>query len=260
KPYGRNGGASVSSKLAKEASMSFDCDVSIVGSGAGGATLAYACAMRGMSVILWERGRRPAIQPRPFDERATLINKEPYDDRSVDVNGSTKRLYMGGVLGGGTSLYGAALLRPSRDDFHPGVYYGNRIPRVIWDWPVSYDTLEPFYSEAERLYGVSGNKEEDFGPLQKPSDDFPHRPLPLHPINARLMTANRAAGLHPFHLPLAINPDLCLRCHACAGFLCPTGARSSSSQLLDRALAAGWQLSVRTNVDVQRLEVGHNGQ
>jgi choline dehydrogenase-like flavoprotein len=246
--------------LHQETSMLFDCDVSVVGSGAGGATLAYACASRGKSVVLWERGRRASTEGRPLDERATLINKEPYEDRAVEVNGSVKRLYIGGILGGGTALYGAALLRPTRQDFHPGIYYGNRIPRAIWDWPISYDTLDPYYSEAERLYGVSGNDEEDFGPLQKPSNGFPNPPLPLHPINARLMTANQAAGLRPFRLPLAINPDLCLRCHACAGYVCPTGARHSSAQLLDQALAAGWPLSVRTNIDVERLELGDNGQ
>jgi choline dehydrogenase-like flavoprotein len=240
--------------------MQFDCDVSVVGSGAGGATLAYACALRGKSVVLWERGRRASTEGPPLDERATLIRKEPYDDRSVLVNGLPKRLYIGGVLGGGTSLYGGALLRPSRQDFHPGISYGKRIPRAIWDWPISYETLEPYYSDAERLYGVSGNEEDDFGPLQKPANGFPNRSLVLHPMNTRLMTANRAAGLRPFQLPLAIDPNLCLRCHACAGYVCPTGARHSSSQLLDRAVAAGLPLSVRTNIDVERLEFGNNGQ
>ena len=76
---------------------------------------------------------------------------------------------MGGVLGGGTSLYGGALVRPSEQDFQPGRYYGKRIPRAIWDWPISYADLEPYYTEAERLYGVAGRGEEDFGPLQKPA-------------------------------------------------------------------------------------------
>jgi choline dehydrogenase-like flavoprotein len=240
--------------------MQFDCDVSVIGSGAGGATLAYACASRGQSVVLWERGRRASTEGPPLDERTTLINKEPYDDREILVNGSPRRLYIGGVLGGGTALYGGALLRPSRQDFHPGIHYGNRIPRAIWDWPISYDTLEPYYTDAEYLYGVSGSDEDDFGPLQKPANGFPNRSLPLHPMNVRLMTANRTGGLSPFRLPLAIDPKLCLRCHACAGYLCPTGARNSSGQLLDRAVAAGLPLSVRTNVDVERLEMGNNGQ
>src|SRR5262249_34863050 len=139
------------------------------------------------------------------DEQAMLIDKRPYDDRAVAVNGAVKRLYMGGVLGGGTSLYGAALLRPSREDFHPGKSYGERVRRRTWDWPIAYEDLEPHYDEAERLYGVAGNQDEDFTPLQKPRRPYPQTSLPLHPINVKLIAANRARGLRPFRLPLAID-------------------------------------------------------
>src|SRR5262245_58190834 len=136
--------------------MLYDCDVIVVGGGAGGATFASACARAGKSVLLLERGRKYVADGPAHNERAMLIDKKPYDDREVEVNGTPRRLYMGGILGGGTSLYGAALLRPSKEDFHPGRYYGDRIPRPIWDWPISYQDLEPYYAEAERLYGVAG--------------------------------------------------------------------------------------------------------
>src|SRR5262249_38042423 len=145
-------------------------------------------------------------------EQAMLIDKGPYDDRPVEVNGATKRLYMGGTLGGGTALYGAALLRPSRDDFHPGPHYGDLLPRHLADWPLAYDDLEPHYDEAERLYGVAGHVDEALGPLQTPRRGYPQAPLPLHPTNQRLMAAARSHGLRPFRLPLAIDPGLCLRC------------------------------------------------
>jgi choline dehydrogenase-like flavoprotein len=234
--------------------MTYDCDVLVAGGGAGGATFAYACARAGKGVLLLERGPRQRLDG-PGQERATLIDKEPYDDRTIDVNGRPKRLYMGGVLGGGTALYGSALLRPSRDDFHPGAAYGDRLPRPAWDWPLSYDDLEPYYTEAERLYGVSGCAEEDYGPLGKPGRGFPGQPLPLAPINERLIAANRARGLRPFRLPLAIDPGLCLRCAACAGYVCPSGARHSSAHLVDRAAAEGLPLHARTNVEAERLEL-----
>lgn len=167
-----------------------DCDVLVVGSGAGGATFAAACARAGRSVILVERGR-PA--PAGHDERATLIDKAPYDDRPVEVNGAPKRLYTGGVPGGGTALFGGALLRPCRDDFHPGRFYGRRLPREVWDWPIGYDDLEPHYAEAERLFGVAGCPDDDYGPLPRPAA-YPNRPLPLHPVNERLMAAARRRG------------------------------------------------------------------
>jgi choline dehydrogenase-like flavoprotein len=189
-----------------------------------------------------------------------LIDKKPYDDRPVRVNGVPKRLYMGSVLGGSTALYGAALLRPSEDDFHPGRYYGPHLPRAIWDWPVSYPTLEPYYSEAERLYGVSGCSDEDFGPLQKPRHAYPSGSIPMKPINQRLMTANRARGLKPFRLPLAIDFTRCLQCHACPGYICPNGARRSSAQLVDRAVADRLPLRVLANVEVERLTRNAEGQ
>jgi choline dehydrogenase-like flavoprotein len=240
--------------------MANESDVIVVGSGAGGATFAYACARAGKSVLLLERGRKFPAGEYVHDEQAMLIDKKPYDDRKVEVNGSAKQLYVGGVLGGGTSLYGAALMRPSRDDFHPGRHYGPRIPRAIWDWPISYDVLEPYYAEAEKLYAVSGCNEDDFGPLQKPLQGYANPPLPLHPINQRLIAANRARGLRPFQLPLAIDLKSCLRCHACAGHVCPTGARRSSAQLVEQALAEGLPLRVLTNVEVESLALNPDGQ
>jgi choline dehydrogenase-like flavoprotein len=240
--------------------MPQDCDVIVIGSGAGGATFAYACARAGKSVLLLERGREYRLAEPIHDERAMLIDKKPYDDRQFVVNGSPKRLYMGGVVGGGTALFGGALLRPSRDDFQPGKYYGHRLPRAIWDWPISYDDLEPYYSQAEKLWGVAGSSGEDFGPLQKPRGDFPKKPLPLHTINQKLIAASRARGLRPFRLPLAIDPTRCLRCDACAGYICPTGARSSSTQLIARAVADGLPLRVRTNIEVESLVLNGTGQ
>src|SRR5262245_19892637 len=116
--------------------MAYDFDVIVIGSGAGGGTFAFACARAGKRVLLLERGSRYPAKGQAHDEQAMLIDKRPYDDRPVRVNGLPRRLYMGSVLGGGTSLYGAALMRPSEDDFHPGKHYGRRIPRAIWDWPI----------------------------------------------------------------------------------------------------------------------------
>jgi choline dehydrogenase-like flavoprotein len=236
-----------------EARLEYDCDVIVIGGGAGGATFAYACARAGKSVLVLERGSHFKTTEPSHDERAMLIEKKPYDDREVFVNGKAKRLYMGGVLGGGTSLYGGALVRPSEQDFQPGRYYGKRIPRAIWDWPIAYADLEPYYTESERLYGVAGRGEDDFGPLQKPAAGYSGEPLPLHPLNQRLIAANRKHGLHPFRLPLAIDSSRCLRCGVCAGYICPTGARSSAAQLLERAQAQGFALEIQTEFEVERL-------
>ena len=76
--------------------------------------------------------------------------------------------------------------------------------------------------------------------LGNPPSGFPGNPLPLHPLNLRLISANREHGLQPFRLPLAIDSSKCLRCGVCAGYVCPTGAHGSAAQLLDLAQARGY--------------------
>jgi choline dehydrogenase-like flavoprotein len=229
--------------------MAYDFDVIVIGSGAGGGTFAYACAQAGKRVLVMERGQPYLLREPAHDERAMLIDKKPYDDRPVRVNGSPRRLYMGSGPGGSTALYGAALLRPSADDFHPGRHYGPRLPRALWDWPIAYEALERYYTEAERLYGVSGCAADDFGPLRKPAT-YPQPSLPIRPINQRLMAANRARGLSPFRLPLAIDFARCLRCGSCPGYVCLNGARQSSAHLAERAVAEGLPLHLLTGTEV----------
>jgi choline dehydrogenase-like flavoprotein len=232
--------------------MPYDFDLIVVGSGAGGGTFAYACASAGKNVLLVERGNKYTVD-RPTDEQEMLIEKRPYDDRIIRVNGRARRLYIGGVFGGSTALFGAALVRPSALDFHPGRFYADRLPRSIWDWPIDYPALEPYYNEAEKLYGVAGCAEDDFGPLEKPGAGFPRRPIPLRPINEKLVARNHACGLKPFHLPLAINFQICSRCSACPGHLCPTGARSTSAQLVDEAVHRGNRLHVLMHAEAERF-------
>ena len=183
-----------------------------------------------------------------------LIDKKPYDDRKFDVNGSRRHLYMRAAASAAASaLYGAALMRPTPDDFHPGKGYPERLPRAQWHWPIDYGDLEPYYDEAEKLFGVSGRDDDDFSPLPRPRSGYPNRPLPLHPVNERLMAANRRHGLRPFRLPLAIDPTLCLQCNVCPGYLCPTGARRSSAHLLNEAAAAGWPLRVMNGMEIEQI-------
>lgn len=208
-----------------------DCDVLVIGSGAGGGTLAARCAEQGLSVIVVERGRavrvpsgRPAGE---VEEQRVLVQKEPYDDREILVGGRLQRLYTGGTAGGGTSLYGAALVRPREADFQPGRYYGDRIPNCIHEWPLEYSELLPWLAEAERLYGVAD------APSREGADEHDSPAgLPLAAISRRLMRAAEDLGLRPWRLPLAIDAKRCLRCSHCAGFECPTGARRSSEDLL----------------------------
>jgi choline dehydrogenase-like flavoprotein len=159
------------------------------------------------------------------------------------------------VLGGGTSVYGAALLRPAPSDFEPGRHYGERIPREIREWPLDYSELAPWYDEAESLFDVHHAPDDDFAPLAPPARRAPDDGLlPLAPINAQVVEASRARGLRPFRLPLGIRTATCLRCDRCAGFVCPNGSRRSSARLVEETRAEGHPLALRTRTEVVRVE------
>ena len=167
---------------------------------------------------------------------AMLIDKQPYDDRPIDVNGDTAaRLYMGGVLGGSTSLYGAALMRPSDDDFHPGRHYGRSFGQSRYTiGPSGMMTWRPYYDRAEQLYHVSG---QIFAQLRSAQSSLAtvsaFSRFRLKPINERLVNGNESAGLKPFVLPLGIDFNICLQCDACPGYICPNGARISAGQVVE---------------------------
>ena len=230
-----------------------DFDVIVIGGGASGGTLAADLAMSGSSVLVLERGQSRS-NAQEHDELATLIDKRPYDDRFIDVNQQAARLYMGAGPGGGTSVYGGALLRPSEGDFHPGKYYSARIDRSIWDWPIDYATLAPHYARAEALFNVSCDANDNLAPLQPTAPLDRNPPLPLAPINKRLVERTRLAKLNPFRLPLGIETSKCLKCSHCAGFPCPTRARTSSGELLTDAVNAGKSVTVLCNREVTKLE------
>lgn len=238
--------------------MDYDFDVIVIGSGASGGTLAADLASSGARVLVLERGQpRPANEP--FDERATLISKKPYDDRHIEMNQSPSRLYMGGTAGGGTSVYGAALLRPTPEDFHPGQFYHQRIPREIWDWPLTYDELQPFYERAERLYSVASDAQSNCGPLPASTHDPGNPLLPLARINQSLFEKTQQQNRQPFRLPLGIRTSQCLSCSHCAGFVCPTGARRSADQLLAESQQSGGDLTILHGREVRKfIRRGHS--
>ncbi|MEL7039582.1 MAG: GMC family oxidoreductase [Cyanobacteria bacterium J06592_8] len=238
--------------------MSYDFDAIIIGSGAGGGTVAFALATAGKRVLLVERGPRFADKTAFQDEQRMLIEKEAFDDRIFEVNGHSARLHISGILGGGTSLYGGVLIRPSQYDFHPGKYYSEWLPRHLWDWPIAYDDLAPYYDKAEQLMQVSGDSTPIPG-VETPTNGYPCEVPALAPINQHLETAIAKAGFTPFHLPFGIDFNRCLRCPTCPGFYCPNDARASTTvRLLDQIEPQN--LQVRTLTEATRLLTDSQGK
>ena len=232
-------------------------DVIIVGSGAGGGTLAYALASAGKKTLLLERGGRFTDSSAFQDERRMLLDMEPYDDRFIRVNRRSARLFIGGIVGGGTSLYGAVLMRAAREDFTPGKYYEKHLPSEIWDWPITYEELEPYYTKAESLMGVGMADPEEMTLVDPPANPSRNQ-APLHPSNRKLKDAILRQGFHPYSLPLGIDFSKCLLCPTCPGYFCPNDARASTwNRLLNRDSGSEpFELTVKTGADVDSLRLG----
>ena len=239
--------------------MDYDFDVIVIGSGAGGASFAHACSHANKSVLVVERGKERHPELNKLDERSNLIDRLPYDDREITVNDEQMRLYIGGMVGGSTSVYGGVMLRPSSEDFHPGIHYSNQLSRELWDWPIEYTQLEPYYDRAERLFKLAADQHDEYRPLHKPHRRLGGEMLPLAPINAKLMKANKDRGLLPFRLPLAIDATICQKCDSCAGFLCPYDARRSAAQII-REDAVRHQVQMLTETEAEYLETDARGR
>lgn len=175
-------------------------DVIIIGTGAGGGTLARHLAAAGSKVLMLERG---GFLPREREnwDPAEVFRHARYQAREkwFDKNDEPFAPYTHYWVGGNTKVYGAALLRMREHDFGEVRHYGGISPA----WPISYQDLEPYYTRAERMYSVRGQRGVD--PCDPPADaPYPHGPLPHEPRIAELYEDLRRLGYHPFPIPLGV--------------------------------------------------------
>ena len=133
-------------------------DVIIIGTGAGGGTLAHKLAPSGKRILLLERGGYLPREPENWDSREVFIN-DRYLPNEVwyDKDGEAFKPHQQYFVGGNTKFYGAILFRLRERDFGEIHHYGGLSPA----WPISYQDLEPYYAEAEKLYLVHGRAGED---------------------------------------------------------------------------------------------------
>jgi choline dehydrogenase-like flavoprotein len=164
-------------------------------------------------------------------------------------------------VGGNTKFYGAALFRLRREDFGELRHWGGMSPA----WPITYDELEPYYAEAERVYQVHGDRGAD--PTEPPaSGPYPHPRVTHEPRIQELHEDFVSQGLHPFHVPLGIMLDegnrrtsKCIRCATCDGFPCLVQAKSDAQVCcVDPALAHP-NVTLLTGAFVSRLETDPTG-
>ncbi|HMK20964.1 MAG TPA: GMC family oxidoreductase [Terriglobales bacterium] len=238
-------------------------DLIIIGTGAGGGTLAYHLAPSGKRILILERGDYVAREkdnwnPQVVNLDAKYNAKESWRDK----DGKELHPHTNYYVGGNTKFYGAALFRLRQRDFGEIRHHGGISPA----WPISYDEMEPYYTQAEHLYQVHGNRGED--PTEPPAGKaYPWPAVSHEPRLQQLADDFAAAGLHPFHTPLGVmleekNPRLspCIRCNTCDGFPCLLHAKSDAQVLCIDAALRYPNVTMLTNCLVRTLETDSSGR
>jgi len=243
--------------------MSDEYDVIIVGSGAGGGTLAHRLAPSGKRVLILERGDWLPREIENWDATAVFVdNRYVSKDTWYDQNGKPFQPQIHYFVGGATKFYGAALYRLRERDFGELQHHDGMSPA----WPVGYDVFEPFYTQAEQLYQVHGARGEDStDPWSSAPYAFP--PVSNEPRIQRLYDDLAAVGLHPFHAPCGImldeaNPafSTCIRCATCDGFPCLVHAKSDADVIAVRPAIRHNNVTLVRNAQVRRLETNGSGR
>ena len=123
-------------------------DVIVIGSGAGGGTLAWALAPTGKRILILERGEYVKREIENWSTKAVVLEGR-YNNAEHWLDRDGKEFLPGQhyFVGGNTKFFGAALLRMRERDFGEVQHAGGVSPA----WPVSYSEFEPYYTRAEHL-------------------------------------------------------------------------------------------------------------
>jgi choline dehydrogenase-like flavoprotein len=225
-----------------------DWDIIIIGAGMGGGMLGHRLARAGRRVLFVEKGRSTlpgtpgtirSAMPELAEPQASRSTDSYHDalaragrsnDEITDISGRRPRQfvpYIGSGTGGSSALYGMVCERFFVDDFTPRQHFADPGESTVPEaWPISYEQMAPWYTEAEKLLGVRGQPD----PLRPEAADvaLPAAP-PFSVDNQPLVNYLSGRGLHPYHLPMAC--DYTDDCATCQAYLCAKsckydGARS----------------------------------
>ena len=237
-------------------------DVIIIGTGAGGGTLAYHLAPSGQRILILERGDYVPREKANWDPKIVNVDAH-YNTKEtwLDKDGNDLHPHTNYNVGGNTKFYGAALFRLRERDFGELHHHGGISPA----WPITYSDLEPYYTQAENLYQVHGERGED--PTEPPaSAPYPWPAVSHEPRIQQLADDFAAAGLKPFHVPVGVmldetNPhkSRCIRCNTCDGFPCLVSAKADAQVLCVDEAVKYPNVTLLTNSLVKRLETDASG-
>ncbi|MEE2791244.1 MAG: GMC family oxidoreductase [Acidobacteriota bacterium] len=259
-------------------------DVIVIGSGAGGGTVAHVLTGLGLRVTLLEAG--PMLDPyrefkehqwpyevehrgaeeggqryfgggKPFGYFSTTsggwkLDGEPY----TVAAGSEFQWFRSRIIGGRTNHYGRLTFRFSDYDFKPYDRDGLGV-----NWPVSYEDIAPYYDKAETLIGVTGSHE---GIRSAPDGVFLDPPPPkAHELLIKAASERLGIPCIPNRRAILTRPlNGRAACHYCGqcGRGCRTASNYSSSQVqIFPAMETG-RLRVIDRAMAREIVTDGNGQ
>lgn len=245
------------------ADVSTQYDVIIIGSGAGGGTLAWALAASGKKILILERGDYVPRERENWSTRAVNVEAR-YNTKEqwYDNDGKPLHPHTNYYVGGNTKFYGAALFRLRKEDFGVLRHQAGLSPA----WPVTYDEMEPYYTRAEQMYNVHGERGAD------PTEPWSSAPYPFPAVShepriQELHDDLTRLGHRPFHVPLGIMLDEkdrlaspCIRCDTCDGHPCLVGAKADAQVCAVEPALRHPNVTLLRNALVTRLATSATGR
>ena len=248
--------------------MACDYDAIVIGTGAGGGTLALHLAQAGKKILILERGAFLPQEKLNWDTSAVFLNNR-YHTRETwqDKEGKELHPQQTYCVGGQTKVYGAALFRMRAEDFGVIRHQGGISP----EWPISYADMEPYYTRAEELFHVHGDLGDapsvpgGFGSSFDPTEPFHSKkyPFPALPNESHMQkveNAVRGLGINTFPIPLGLKRDdadavasKCVRCDTCDGYPCLVHAKSDADINCIRQIMRLPNVTLMTNSRVTRI-------
>ena len=243
--------------------MSDDFDVIVIGTGAGGGTLAHTIAHTGKRILLLERGDFLTRELENWDPGPVFVDGRYISpDTWYDEDGTPFQPQVHYFVGGATKMYGAALYRLRPQDFGELKHADGFSPA----WPLSYADFEPWYTKAEWLYQVHGSHGDD--PTEGPcSRQYPWPPVSHEPRVQDISDALAKVGYHPFHAPCGIMlneaerpASTCIRCAWSDGYPCMVHAKADAEVIAVRPILDMPNITLLLNAEVTRLETDPSGR
>jgi len=255
--------------------MSTHYDAVIIGTGAGGGTLAQHLAKAGKTILILERGPFMPQEKLNWDTSAVFLDNRYHTKETwQDKDGKELHPQQAYFVGGQTKVYGAAMFRMRAEDFGVIRHKGGISPA----WPIGYSDMEPYYTRAEELFHVHGDLGSaplvpgGYGSSFDPTEPYHSKPYPYpalsnEPRMQAIEEGVRGLGIHTFPIPLGLKRNeadplasKCIRCDTCDGYPCLVHAKSDADINCIRQILGMPNVTLMTNSRVTRLLTNASGR